>query len=335
MTAHLRTVAAVVVVLGLAITATATCAEPVQMNQVLASQIRHLQLRISAGRIIATTEDLIRAAAGRQSSVERQESLTVQYSGALVTLHYELGLPNMTLTYEIRDARDVTIRRIPRGDAKLASIEVAQPGEGPIRLRIERDGKVSETTHPSLWHALLSQSPESRKELAEIIEIIRPTWKLGPTASTLEAGLLRKDYAPPPFDRQQIAQWIDELGSDRFAVRKAAERNLRGLGQSVLPLLRQAEGQKLDAEQRFRLRSIMHGMTDDEQEDTVDRLAAQMSIDPYTWLTLLGRDDEKLRGVAVERLEKLLNAPVAFDASNPTESIEKVKAQIDRTMSGR
>jgi hypothetical protein len=105
---------------------------------------------------------------------------------------------------------------------------------------------------------------------------------------------------------------VKQLGDPRFAVREAADRKLRSLGQSVLPFLLQLDRRRLDAEQRLRVDSIRKSLLA-VGEDTPHRAASRMLYDRAAWLVLLGRDDAAQRSAAARHLCKLCPEAVAFD----------------------
>lgn len=89
--------------------------------------------------------------------------------------------------------------------------------------------------------------------------------------------------SPPPAaakaeaeaGRQQIAHWIDQLGSDSYRERQEAERALRAAGAAAVPALREAAEHANDVEVQWRanrvLRQIERGHTKDLQPREVAR----------------------------------------------------------------
>jgi hypothetical protein len=309
--------------------------EPFEIGAAAASQLRHAQLRIVGGQLLATTNEA-RTSAYNRSDAQRQEKLTLGNEGSLVTLHYELSTPAARLSYDIARGRDVRLQYQAQGDAPSEELEYTQQTDGPSRLRIAEGELVVERSGPSFYHVLLSLTPEQRERPIWLIEFIRRQWKLDEKLSVLNFNLLRSEYAPSPVTRQQLAGWIRQLGSNHFSERQAAERSLRAAGQGVLPLLREAERGRLDAEQRFRLRSILQASGDDQQDDTVERASAALSVDPYLWYALLQRE-RLVRQFAVRRLSQLLGEPIDFDpladVSTRQAQFEKLDGQLRRMLS--
>jgi WD40 repeat protein len=61
---------------------------------------------------------------------------------------------------------------------------------------------------------------------------------------------------------EQVQRWISDLGSERFAVREAASRNLERLGRAAEPALRQALARGQPLEVRRRLEAVLTAATD-------------------------------------------------------------------------
>jgi hypothetical protein len=84
-----------------------------------------------------------------------------------------------------------------------------------------------------LWTDLLSPDPASAYEaIAALVAVPKQA------VPFLKERLLAPP--PPPPDLQQVAQWIADLGSDRFAVRQKATKELEKLGPAAEPALRKA-----------------------------------------------------------------------------------------------
>ena len=55
----------------------------------------------------------------------------------------------------------------------------------------------------------------------------------------------------------RVNELIDQLGSEKFAVRQKAAEELKTLGPVIAPLLRKALDEATDAEIRFRLKGLL------------------------------------------------------------------------------
>jgi hypothetical protein len=121
---------------------------------------------------------------------------------------------------------------------------------------------------------------------------------------------LAEDASAPDEGRWQ--DLVKQLGDDRFAAREAADRQLRSLGQPVLPFLSQLDRRRLDAEQRLRVDAI-RGELLSVGEDTPHRAASRMLYDRSTWLVLIAREDAAQRAAAARHLCKLCPEAVVFD----------------------
>jgi RNA polymerase sigma factor (sigma-70 family) len=74
--------------------------------------------------------------------------------------------------------------------------------------------------------------------------------------------LLRQRLRPVPVtDPARLARLLAELGSDRFATRRRAMRELEQVGESAEPVLKKALGEKLSLETRRRVEQILERLT--------------------------------------------------------------------------
>jgi hypothetical protein len=308
---------------------------PVQISQVFIGQLGAMDFRLVGGRIVAMCDDPTRSVSLKQGSAARKETLNISFNGNMVTMRYELSLADAHIDYIVLKGHEVTIRRTRRGDGKNTAYDIVQPADGPIRLHIDNGAEPADLTGASLWHLLLSL-PELREDLAGLIEMVHPTWRLSKACAVVESNLLRTTVVAPVFDRKDVSIWIEQLASPRFADRRSGERKLREAGPAIFPVLRQFDRQRLDSEQRFRLRKILHATATDDNEDSVETVVTQLALDPTVWLSLLGRDDMSVRRTAAEHLAQLLGAPIAFDVeadeATRREQIKGVEAQVRQSL---
>jgi hypothetical protein len=81
----------------------------------------------------------------------------------------------------------------------------------------------------------------------------------------------------------------------------------------VLDFLQQSLQDPLDAEQQFRIRTIIDDLTGAEGDDNARRVGSMLYASPETWYALLSSDELAKRVAAKERLEKMLRQPITFD----------------------
>jgi hypothetical protein len=283
------------------------------VNLHLARQMQNLRSRMVGGRISVTSNDPTRSTNVTSRGIDQQERLQLNFGNGLVSLSYEMVTPAFQLTLTVTDSDEVIVRRVPKSPASDAGLEFVQPADGQLSLRITQGDKQQHLRAPSYWHLALAWPKVCETELAPILELLRPGWGLAKTATDLETALQRDALRFHPLDRNRLQQLLKELGSREFARREAAQRQLRDAGETILPFLRAIDRDHLDAEQAFRVRSVIHGMHSELEEDAPTSLAPWLTGDPYIWLALLDRDQEPLRRFAAEQLGRLLNKPVDFD----------------------
>lgn len=325
-TAAMFAVAIVVVVALVAGMAEPAQAQPPAMHPTLMGNLRVLDLRLVNGRVICGPLEPPRNQQHGTKNNSRSERLGFTCNGPAVSLHYELKLTDWELNYDIVNGREVTIRRTPLAATDRLKVEFHQPPEGPVVLRIDDGDTHRAFAAANLWLLLLDEPKYCAEKFVPLLEIIHPQWRVAQRVAALETSLLRTSSTAAGYDTRQVLKLVRQLGDDTFMTRQSAQRQLAEAGPTVLPLLRQLDLADLDAEQRYRLKQVMRGLVDDD-DDSNERLTMLMAGDPWTWLILMRRGDEAKRKFAYERLKSMLSTPIEFD---PAASPEQRAAQLSK-----
>ena len=320
-----------VVVASLAATAEAQVGK---MHAGLANKMRTLQTQIVSGRIASSPPNDGRGFNSAIRSGDRQERLLLSFDDNLVTMNYEQTSPDWQASVDVSGGNQISMRFMPKAEGGFVPVEFQQPDEGSLTLRVGVAGSAKEVVAPTVWHLLIAERELCERHLLPLMEFLRPDWKLAETVDSAEKSLSWAATTMRPYDRRLLAELVEELGSSRFARRQAAEKKLLDAGQAVLPILRGVERSRLDAEQDYRLRSIMRALQGDDVEDSPERVATWLAGDPYVWLALLSRNDESMRREAAKQLARLLQEPVVFDAvaneATRREQVKSIAEQIAR-----
>jgi hypothetical protein len=279
----------------------------------VSAQLRWVQFSLIAGRIEASSQQFGRSMTSQSSGEGRQETLSISLADGVPVVHYELSTNTELTTIHVSNRNAVEVQRQPRGDSTDPRLEFTQLPRRQLMLAIGAGEDRRVIQGETLWHLLLADPVAAGEQLAPLLELLNPDWKLAEQAAAVQARLL--DPAVPSRAANQ-ALWTDliaELGSDSFARRRAADRKLRDMGPGLLPHLQLLDRSRLDAEQRIRIQRIVEaattGLTDGSPRDLADWLA----WDPRVWLTLMERDDPAIRQTAATRLSSLLGRTIPFD----------------------
>jgi hypothetical protein len=293
----------------------------------LPARLQWVQFFVASGRITATSAHVGQTMSREAKAPTRQERLSVNVSTGEPAVNYELTTETETLSIEISEADEVRIRRRPKGNAPGVPMDFRQVAnqESVLTLGVPPNQQV--IRGKTLWHLFLAEPDACRQNLIPVLETLRPGWRLAETGRSLEEALYRAAEDAKAEDRQRWTSLVAGLASDEFAERQAADRALREAGPVVLPFLRGLDRSLLDAEQRFRLRRIIAALSDEENDDTPERIAPWLVNDPGVWCSLLARADEAKRRAAAARLAFLLNEPIDFD---PKAEPAVRQTQIDR-----
>jgi hypothetical protein len=212
----------------------------------------------------------------------------------------------------------VRIRREPKGNASFPAVEFRQVPNEKITLTVGAGDSKQIFRADDSWRLFLAYPKECREHLSPLLAFLRPNWKAAETAAAVEAKLLQEIGGDTAAQRARWAELIIQLGDDRFARREAADRALRASGTAVLGFLHQLDADRLDAEQRFRIRRIIGALNEQFQEDSPDEIASLLAADPEVWLILLERPEAAVRKAAARNLALLLGLTIDIDpAADP------------------
>ncbi len=278
----------------------------------IASRLRAVQFEIVAGRLTATSLNLGANWNNNVSDGVRRERLTLDLTNADPNLRYELVDKNMEISLEVTDGEKFLIRHVRKEDQGTRSMEFAQSPQKDLTLSLETPEGKRVASGPTLWHLLLAEPELTKQLLAPILEILKPGLRLATVTDAIEDGLCQNARLQRTVDRKHWIAWVDDLASPNYADRQAAERELLDTGRDALPFLRGFERAKLDAEQWRRIRNIIAAL-DNQQGDSVEQTVALLAGDARAWLSLVNRDDESKRRLAMEQLASITGQPIDFD----------------------
>lgn len=289
-------------------------AQKLVMNENLTKQLGRVQLVVAGGRIVAQAPQLGGRITSNSTDDDRNERLSIEFTGPQPSFEYELSLPDEQFLVQVNQGERVTLKHLPRSNAsELEPLEFIQEPDSSILLVIGAGENRRDYRSTSLWYLLMDEPELCRDRLVPLLELLRPNWQLIKTAGEIEAGMIRAAQSPARTNREQWSNLVAQLASDSFAERRAADRLLRQVGQAIVPYLESLDPARLDAEQRFRIRRIVGQLANDEAEDLPARVMQSAAADPRAWLTLLDREEESLRRLAVEQMQELMGEEIAFD----------------------
>ncbi len=198
------------------------------------------------------------------------------------------------------------------------------PGQ-PISLSLPPPDKPHVLRAPTIWHLLIIDGEDCRKQLLPMLEAIHSGWHVSLSAQAAEDELVKMSAVSRKSDRKQWEAWVDQLADPHWKPREDADRNLREVGPAVLGYLNRLNMSRLDAEQQSRIHRIIRWLSTQTAEDTPEHVASMLIEDPLVWLALLARPEEPTRRAAVQQLTVLLSVPIAIDPK--ADPVSQVKAR--------
>jgi hypothetical protein len=284
-----------------------------------------LRLEIIGGRIAVASSRCgsHRLTAEPENGGAARQSLLVQMGPTVLTAQYEQLDEHSELTLDVDERGRLTICRRSEGDSTGTEVRYVQPATGEVTLSIGAQ-RPREYKAASLWHLLLTEQDASREHLLPLLARLRPDWPAGEALTQIEAALVERAGEDPLPLRRQWQTWIDELASESFARRQAADRALRAGGQPVLGFLREQSSAGLDPEQRRRIAGILSAAAA-SGADSPCRVADWLIADKRVWLSLMSRGELDQRIAAAQHLTKLCGRSLAYD---PEASADLRQAQL-------
>ncbi len=300
-----------------------------------------LHYRIEAGRLVAWC-DAAGPHGGTRSNVShtqvnqtpsRNERLSLEIKSGAPSVRYELHVPSEDVFIELHAWNQFTIRRAGKAPG-LGSFHFTQPVAGDLILAITSGSEQTETRAADFWRLVLCEPELCRQSILPLLASMRSDWRLPTQIAEIEDELFHIAANPRGDDRRQWRTWVLELGSDTYKQRAAAHRNLTQAGPLIAPFLERIDDQRLDAEQRERVRQILAGFGR-SVEDSTEQAAARLAGDAKVWLALAKRSDEPRRRLAAQQLAKCFDRPVDFDpaaeAEKRAEQLEKLRIEIAKS----
>jgi hypothetical protein len=300
---------------ALAIMAGQPCPAQLRPNPALRNALLLVQVDVNGGRLHAKARHQGRTSSSFSSTNrDRTERLTVRLTGSHPRIEYNLSTPSQRVTMTVDNGFDFYVRQEPLGgDSATLPLIFKQGLEGDLSFDWGQGPSHSKATASSLWHLYLFEPQVCRQHLLPLLEMLRPDWKLTETADQIFEALLVSEAHEEPLPWRRWHALVGELGDNEYAVRRAADRELRAAGLAVRSFLENYDRRQLDAEQRHRLQSIVRALASQSDNGSPEAIASWLATDPRVWLALLSDEDSQRRELAKQRLGRLLEAPIDFD----------------------
>jgi hypothetical protein len=279
------------------------------------------RLEIVGGRLVVQSRRCgqCRLVVEPDDAFGQRQTLSIQVQPAVVLVNYQFDDGRTQLALEVDERKHLTITRC---QPLAGQVRFVQPASGPVTLEVGLPA--TKYSAASLWHLLLAEPGVCQKHLLPMLGELRPHWRLMELAESMERALIAQAGADVHAQRRQWQAWVEQLASESFADRQAADVALRSAGQPVVAFLRQQNPTELDPEQRRRIAGILAEVCDGSA-DSPERVADWLLDDKAIWLTLLGRGEIDQRIAAAEHLSKLCRRSLPFD---PSASPESRQAQL-------
>ena len=291
-------------------------------------QSRWVQFQIVDGRIRAQSPYFGRFRSTSRSVTGQRLAITVV--GGVGVVRYDWKNDELEKVAQATETGEVRITESPKGD-KGVYRSFTQPTRGRVTLEFGPEEGRTRIEADSVWHMMLEHPKESTDHMYPLLDVLRGGWRWEDRFENVKKALFRLAEAESTTDREQWKKLVDLLASDKFVERRRAERLLRGYGRAVLPYLQSLDQDKLDAEQRFRIKRIVlasYGGND----DTPGRVATWLVGDARVWAALMASENAERRRLATAQLSEVLGDKADFDpdadAATRGKQLEKLRKSL-------
>lgn len=281
----------------------------------LAAELGWVKFRVAAGQIYVVNTSYRESKDYETGNplVGEAEKFAMIVSARDTILNYERTTPDERLTASFGTGGELTIQRQQLGARAHTPFTFTQRRDEGMRLAVGEGKSQQIFRGRTLWHLILLAPTPTREQLVPVLESLRPGWQLQATAAELETALVAAANSGKVPDREAWAKLVEQLGSDRFTDRRAAERQLREAGPPVVAYLQSIEVDRFDAERRQRVDRLLESLST-TADDMPQRIAMWLVDDPTIWVAILASSEVEHRRTAHAQLEKLLAMKIEFDA---------------------
>ncbi|MCS7305495.1 MAG: hypothetical protein NZ602_10370 [Thermoguttaceae bacterium] len=209
------------------------------------------------------------------------------------------------------------------------TIELIQKPKEPIVLKVSLPDSQRIWAASSLWHLAFEEPGTAEKYIIPLFSPFLPSVSLFSQRELLEQEMLSLARLPRSPDQSRWEALVAQLADDQYTRRQAADCALRQQGPAIVPFLRSLDWNRLDAEQRFRIRRILQELEPPEGLDSLTKVAHWLINDPEIWWILLDRPDLQTRQIAAQRLAQLLGESIPFDPEAPPELRQAQRQRLE------
>ena len=272
--------------------ATATYADAMEPAGSLITSAGWVKLHIVFGRFqaVASQPRLRQEASNRDQESFTFQSHSVSAQDGVAEIDYLLKSPHDYLSVKWRPDGAFHIRH-ERVDEQHLTVTYDQPAKGKVVLTVQRCGKRTTVRGADLWSLAISHREICDKYLAPSIAAFYPSLRITEMRDRIvdELFYIATQERPCPVGVEKL---VEQLGADRFRMRRKAEEQLKELGPGVLRHLATENPRHLDAEQKRRIRRVRQHYRV-ASPDCCERVAAWLAPLPRTWLALM--DDSQIQ----------------------------------------
>lgn len=264
---------------------------------------------------------------------DRKEHVDFKYTPTAVTY---LRIDKTEKTYTKFAQLESTKVRIETGKLTGETEQwLAMDGTIPMDYAAKSTPEATEYVAPTLWDLILFAPEEMRKTLDAVLDICADKITTASLRANFLLSLIRIASLNEKLPEEAwCLEQIAKLGDDQFAVRQAADRELRKVGPMLQAVVDKVDLQSLDPEQQMRLRRMLGDMKSLRGDEALDYTVRAWRSDPRVWFVLLESPDvtPHTEELAIDQIKRLLKEEVVWefqaDEATRRQNLEALRKQV-------
>ena len=127
-----------------------------------------------------------------------REQLTIRMTGGDPIVDYQLAASDEDLAIEMSSRDRWHVRRKPKGNSKIVPIEIDQPAQVAIMVRLG-DKPQERTLHVAgIWHLAVIEPDLAKEQVLPLVRFLERDWDLTKTVGEIENGAGGSRLRPEP-----------------------------------------------------------------------------------------------------------------------------------------
>ncbi|MDO4584266.1 MAG: hypothetical protein Q4D62_09205 [Planctomycetia bacterium] len=162
-------------------------------------------------------------------------------------------------------------------------------------------------TAPTFWELVLCVPDSMVSALDTVFQELSWTGLVKELQNLIVESLIRNADKNVPL--AEAAQWVQQLGDEKYSLREKADRELRKLGNVLFVLVAKLDWNELDAEQQMRLQRMLQQIEVLRGVESLELFVLDWIQNPAIWRQVQKSENPEFRDYATKKLQSLEGKP--------------------------